>query len=90
MAKLQMTDAGIKAFLQNEWILALDSEDMSSDPEIDVLVNSNVMSIRYALVTQLLGKIADPARSLFALQLKAGDLGAWDARSFSTSFVVPW
>ena len=61
-----------------------------ADAEVDRLVNSRLVSIRYAILTQLLGKIADPSRSLMAFQLGEQEAGAWDARSFCTAVVVPW
>ncbi len=92
MARLPLTNDEIREWLDEEWSSALQvgHERPDLDPEVDALANSNVVSIRYALVTQMLGKIADPARSLTALQLEAGGEGAWNARSFSTSVVVPW
>ena len=54
------------------------------------MVNSKVASIRYAVLTQLLGKIADSTRSLMFFQLGEQEEGAWDARSFSVSVIVPW
>lgn len=66
------------------------AQEMEPDPPIDELVNSTVVSVRYALITQLLGKIAAPARDLRIIQSSAGGPGAWDARSFSTAVVVPW
>ena len=60
------------------------------DPKVDALANSKVVAVRYALVTQMLGKIADTTRDLCILQQAAGGPGAWDARSFSKAVVVPW
>ncbi len=85
-----MDNATARKWLDEEWSKALAANDAQPDPEIDNLANAKSVSIRYALVTQLLGKIADPARSLYAVQLADGDQGASDARSFSTSVVVPW
>lgn len=88
-----MTNDQIREWLDTEWESALEIETLQSqhaDSDIDRLVNSETVSIRYALVTQILGKIADPSRSLMALQLNLGGDGAWDARSFSTAIVVPW
>lgn len=79
-----------RRWLDKEWTSAIEDGVAEPDPAIDALANSSVVSIRYALVTQILGKIADPSRSLFALQLAQGGEGAWDARSFSTAVVVPW
>ncbi len=80
----------IKGWLDDAWTEAQAESSSEPDPPIDALTGSNVASIRYALVTQLLGKIADPARNLKALQLGQAKDGAWDARSFSTAVVVPW
>ena len=64
------------------------------DPEIDQFVNSSIVSLRYAFVTQLLGKWDDPTRDLLSLQRGtaegAEDEGRWDARSFCHRIVVPW
>ncbi len=85
-----MNNKEARQWLDAEWEGAIKRNAAAPDPEIDALVNTAAMSVRYALVTQLLGKIADPARSLLTLQLAAGGKGAWDARRFSTSVVVPW
>lgn len=85
-----MDNDAARKWLDEEWSKALEANEVQPDREIDDLTNAGPVSVRYALVTQLLGKIADPTRSLYAVQLAAGDKGAWDARSFSTSVVVPW
>ena len=60
------------------------------DPNIDRFVNSKIVSLRYAFVTQLLGKIEDHSRSLLFLQSGGGAPGAWNARSLADEVVVPW
>lgn len=85
-----MNNKEARLWLDAEWEGAIKRNVTTQDPEIDVLANATAVSVRYALVTQLLGKIADPARDLLALQMAAGGKGAWDARGFSTSVVVPW
>lgn len=89
-----MNDDGIAAWLEREWTEALDGDAAPADPEMDRLVDSDVVSIRYAVVTQLLGKVADPARDLLCLQrgvaAGAGEAGRWDPRSFCIAVVVPW
>ncbi len=75
------------AWLADVWNVA--RHDGAPDPEIDSLINSPVVSIRYALITQLLGKIADPSRDILAIQV-AGETHGWDARSFAKDVVVPW
>ena len=84
-----MDNAEVRDWLNDEWAAVL-ADISGSDAEIDQLANSNTVAIRYALFTQLLGKIADPSRNLLAIQQGASIPGAWDARSFSTAVVVPW
>ena len=85
-----MTPTEARAWLDDEWASALASNQTAQDPDVDELANSKGVAVRYALVTQLLGKIADSSRDLRAVQLSEGESGAWDARSFSTTVVVPW
>lgn len=85
-----MDNAQIREWLEVEWAKALSAEDTRPDPDVDRLVNSQSQSIRYAVLTQILGKIADPTRSLLCLQLSSGGVGAWDARSFCVAVIVPW
>lgn len=89
-----MTDDEIAAWLDREWAEALDADGSPSDLEVDRLVDSTVVSIRYAVVTQLLGKVADPARDLLCLQKGAAEdaeeAGRWDPRTFCVAVVVPW
>ncbi len=63
-----MDNNEVREWLDAEWNDAIHAADTEPDPEIDALANSKVNSIRYALVTQMLGKIADPNRSLMTLQ----------------------
>ena len=78
-------------WLNEQWQLVLDSDFDEEDPEIDQLINSNVRSLRYALITQILGKIANEARGILFIQSGCGeDPLAWDARSFCSKVVVPW
>ena len=79
-----------RKWLDAEWVKAIAENDMTPDARIDALANSTTVAIRYALVTQLLGKIADSSRNLLTLQLADSGPGAWDARSFATAVVVPW
>lgn len=85
-----MDTTAIRKCLDAEWCTVLADADPTSDPEIDGLVNSKVTSIRYALITQVVGKIADPRRSLLYLQSGDGNPGAWNARSFCDKVIVPW
>ncbi len=86
-----MNNAETRKWLDGAWKRVLETEIGESDSEIDRLVNSEVVSIRYAIMTQMLGKIADGHRSLLSLQLGTGESpGGWDARSFCKSVIVPW
>ena len=85
-----MNHAQTRAWLDAEWRKALDEQFHDPDPEIDRFTNSNSVAIRYAFVTQMLGKIADNTRSLLYLQSGTSDEGAWNARSFATAVIVPW
>ena len=86
-----MNNAEAREWLDAAWDKALDAGSAEPDDVIDRLINSKVTSIRYAIVTQLLGKIADANRSLLCVQ--SGDeqeFGAWNARSFCDAVIVPW
>ena len=85
-----MDTAQAREWLDAEWAKAVAENNMTPDVGMDTLANSKTVAIRYALVTQILGKIADPSRNLLTLQLAAFGPGAWDARSFATAVVVPW
>ena len=85
-----MNNEEVRKWLDSVWHDVLDEGSTDSDPEIDAFVDSTRVGIRYALVTQMLGKIADPTRSLMSLQLAGGQSGDWNARSFSTAVIVPW
>lgn len=90
-----LDDAAAAAWLRDAWAAALcggAAED--PDPHIDAVQNSRLVSVRYALVTQLLGKHADGRRDALCLQRGepegATEAGRWDPRSFCSTVVVPW
>lgn len=86
-----MNNAEARQWLDDAWRRVLDAELGKPNGEIDRLVNSDVLSIRYAILTQMLGKIASEDRSLLSLQMGTGETpGAWDARSFCSAVIVPW
>ena len=87
-----MNDKEVRSWLDDQWDSVLSVADSIDDPEIDTLVNSKVVSIRYALITQLLGKVADNRRSILSIQRgkEPSVDGAWNARSFCQQTVVPW
>lgn len=69
-------------------------EAAALDAEAEALLRSRIKSIRYAAITQLLGKALDPEVDVHALQKgKEGSEappGAWNARSLCDGTVVPW
>lgn len=86
-----MNNPEARSWLDNAWAKVLESGSAAPDDVIDRLVNSRILSIRYAILTQILGKIADERRSLLCLQMGTGEMrGAWDARSFCSAVIVPW
>lgn len=80
--------------LRNMWAEALAGSGPGIDDNIDALLRCSVVSIRYALLTQLLGKVTDHSRDALSIQRGEADTaeeaGRWDARSFCQSAVVPW
>ena len=90
-----MTEAELSEWLDAQWEHVLAAYESESDEEIDRFIDSSVLSIRYAFLTQLLGKHADPTRDLLCLQRRRQEPGAslagrWDPRGFCTRVVVPW
>lgn len=90
-----MKSSAVKSRLTAAWKQVLNqSEYQVPDPELDRFVHSSIVSLRYAVVTQLLGKWDDPTRDLLCLQkgdaTGAAAAGRWDPRSFCKEVVVPW
>ena len=82
------------ARLRTLWAEMLADPDAAVDDAIHELITCRVVSIRYALLTQLLGKAVDPSRDALSIQrgeaATADAAGRWDARSFCSANVVPW
>lgn len=79
--------------LLNDWWTRILEEPQAQtvDSELDSLVNSRFVSIRYCLPTQLLGKLVDPRLDCLCLQKGEGDrFRSWDPRSFCNKTIVPW
>ena len=80
--------------LRSMWNDVLGNPAEAPDPTIDQLIRCPVVSIRYALLTQLLGKAVDESRDALSIQRgdasTADESGRWDARSFCSANVVPW
>lgn len=84
-----MSDDDLAEWLKWHWSEA-QRETSGDDPEVDRFVDSEAVSIRYAFLTQLVGKLADPERDLLCLQKQDAAAGKWDPRSFCTKTIVPW
>lgn len=80
--------------LRTLWNEELAKPNPEINAEIDNLINCTVVSIRYALLTQLLGKATDAGRDALSIQrgyaATAAAAGRWDARSFCQDNIVPW
>ena len=88
-----LSNADCAAWLDAAWPVALD-ESTGTDPDFDWIFQSNSVSMRYSVLTQLLGKHADGGRDALCLQLGeavgAAESGRWEPRGFCGSVVVPW
>ena len=78
-------------WLDEAWREAVLDTCSEPDPEIDIIQNSGYVSIRYVLVTQLLGKFADGRRDALCLQRgsskDAAEEGRWDPRGFCSRWL---
>ena len=77
--------------LDKLWKEVINEETEEIDPDIDRLINSQSVAIRYCLLTQLLGKFTDG--KLNCLRLQKGELedeSSWDPRGFASKVIVPW
>ena len=77
--------------LDELWEIVAQEKGGETSSDIDKLVNSRFVSIRYCLPTQLLGKLTDLKLDCLCLQKGSGDSDSqWDPRSFSNNVIVPW
>lgn len=80
-----------RKLLNELWSIVTQEENYETDSDIDRLVNSSYVAIRFCLPTQLLGKLTDPKLDCLCLQKGSGkDKTQWDPRSFATKAIVPW
>jgi hypothetical protein len=89
--KVKTPDTELALDLLNSLWQIIQENSIEIDPHIDKLVNSNAVSIRFCLPTQLLGKLTSPKLNCLCLQKGSGDDDSlWDPRSFSNKIIVPW
>jgi hypothetical protein len=78
------------AFLDASWSAVLANESITTTGEVASLANSTQTSIRFCVLTQLLGKLTDSTLDAMCLQRGDGGAGKWDPRGFAQKVVVPW
>jgi hypothetical protein len=76
--------------LEELWNVVLEDDSIVAPPRIARIINSNQVTIRFCLPTQLLGKLIHPELDAMCLQRGDGAPGKWDPRGFATRTVVPW
>lgn len=80
-----------RKILNDLWTKVNLEKDGEIQDDIDKLINSSSVSIRFCLPTQLLGKLTDHKLDCLCLQKGIGDNDSqWDPRSFSSKVIVPW
>ena len=80
-----------RELLDELWEIVTQEKSGETSLDIDKLVNSRFVSIRYCLPTQLLGKLTDLKLDCLCLQKGSDESDSqWDPRSFSTKVIVPW
>jgi hypothetical protein len=80
-----------KQILDGLWEQVLSEESDSISPDIHRLIESSLVSVRFSLPTQLLGKLTDSKLDALCLQKGDGSVDSlWDPRSFCSKVVVPW
>lgn len=80
-----------RSLLERLWVEVQADELSQTDHIFDRLINSNSVSIRFCLPTQLLGKAVDSQLDCLCLQKGDASLPSmWDPRSFASKVTVPW
>jgi hypothetical protein len=90
--KIISPDSSLARQLLDElWEIVSQEKDSETDSDIDRLIDSKYVSIRFCLPTQLLGKLTDPKLDCLCLQKGIGaDNSLWDPRGFANKVIVPW
>lgn len=80
-----------RQLLDELWDEVTQEESGEINKDIEKLIDSRFVSIRFCLPTQLLGKLTDPKLDCLCLQKGSGVSDSqWDPRSFSNKVIVPW
>ena len=80
-----------RKLLDELWQIVSQEGEGETEQNIDRLIDSRFVSIRFCLPTQLLGKLTDPKLDCLCLQKGSGENDSlWDPRSFSNKVIVPW
>ncbi len=80
-----------RGVLDELWLIVNQEEKSETNSDIDRLIDSRFVSIRFCLPTQLLGKLTDPKLDCLCLQKGGGENDSlWDPRSFANKVIVPW
>ena len=92
---MSMSNDEARTWLTSAWNDAINQTDSADDVDFDWIFDTGNVSMRYATLTQLLGKHADERRDTLCLQLgdRSGEPieeGRWDPRSFCVTAIVPW
>ncbi len=80
-----------RSLLDELWESVLSETGGEVSEEINRLIRSKLVAIRYSLPTQILGKLSNHGLDALSTQKGDGsDKSAWDPRSFASSVIVPW
>ena len=80
-----------RRLLDELWEEVAQEEAGEINQDIEKLIGSRFVSIRFCLPTQLLGKLTDSKLDCLCLQKGRIDSDSrWDPRSFSNKVIVPW
>lgn len=80
-----------RKLLDELWLSIQTEENPPTSTEIDHLIDSNTVAIRYCLPTQLLGKLTDQKLDCLCFQKGDGSSDSmWDPRGFASKVIVPW
>ncbi len=80
-----------RARLDELWQTVHHETNGEINQEIDQFITSRFVSIRFCLLTQLLGKLAAPHLDCLCLQKGGSESDShWDPRSFAKKVIAPW